>query len=41
MQNGIAESKIIATSKGQTQPIATNATEEGREKNRRTVITLN
>lgn len=41
MQNGITESKIIATSKGQTQPIASNATEEGREKNRRTVITLN
>ncbi|TDT42023.1 outer membrane protein OmpA-like peptidoglycan-associated protein [Maribacter spongiicola] len=41
MQNGIAADKIIATSKGQTQPIATNATEEGRVKNRRTVITLN
>lgn len=40
MQNGIAADKIIATSKGQTQPIATNATEEGRVKNRRTVITL-
>lgn len=40
MQNGIAADKIIATSKGQTQPIADNATEEGRVKNRRTVITL-
>tara|TARA_R110002051_G_scaffold71624_5_gene129404 strand:+ start:42855 stop:43763 length:909 start_codon:yes stop_codon:yes gene_type:complete len=41
MTNGIAEDKIIASSKGQTQPIANNTTEEGREKNRRTVITLN
>ncbi|SIP98654.1 OmpA family protein [Maribacter ulvicola] len=41
MQNGIAADKIVATSKGQTQPIADNTTEEGRVKNRRTVITLN
>lgn len=41
IQNGIAADKIVASSKGQTQPIADNATEEGREKNRRTVITLN
>ncbi len=40
MQNGIAADKIITTSKGQTQPIADNTTEEGRVKNRRTVITL-
>ena len=40
MQNGIAESKIIATSKGQTQPIATNATEYGREQNRRVEFTI-
>ena len=41
MQNGIAESKIKATSKGPDEPIASNATEEGKAKNRRTVITLN
>ncbi|MFH6603255.1 OmpA family protein [Maribacter algicola] len=41
MGNGIAEVKINATSKGQTQPIESNATEEGRAKNRRTVVTLN
>ena len=41
IQNGIAADKIVASSKGQTQPIADNATEEGRVKNRRTVITLN
>jgi len=40
MQNGIAGSKINASSKGQTKPIATNATEEGKAKNRRTVITI-
>lgn len=41
MRNGISESKINATSKGPDEPIATNATEEGRAQNRRTVITLN
>ncbi len=41
MKNGISAAKISATSKGQTQPIESNATEEGRSKNRRTVITLN
>ncbi len=41
MTNGIAAAKISASSKGQTQPIESNATEEGRSKNRRTVITLN
>lgn len=41
MRNGIAASKISSTSKGQTQPIASNATEEGKAKNRRTVVTLN
>ncbi len=41
MGNGIAEAKINATSKGQTQPIESNATEEGKAKNRRTVVTLN
>lgn len=41
MRNGIAASKIEASSKGQTQPIESNATEEGKAKNRRTVVTLN
>lgn len=41
MQNGISETKINTTSKGQTNPIESNATEEGRAKNRRTVVTLN
>ena len=41
MKNGIAANKIVATSKGQTEPIASNTTEEGKNKNRRTVITLN
>ncbi len=40
-KNGIPETKITTASKGPDQPIATNATEEGRAKNRRCVITLN
>ena len=41
IKNGIPSSKIIATSKGPLEPIATNETAEGRSKNRRTVITIN
>jgi len=41
MRNGISETKIKTSSKGQTAPIESNATEEGRSKNRRTVVTLN
>ncbi|MBC3845948.1 OmpA family protein [Winogradskyella echinorum] len=41
ISNGILGDHIEATSKGQTQPIADNATEEGRTKNRRTEITIN
>lgn len=40
VKNAISSSKIDAISKGQTEPIADNATEEGKSKNRRTVITL-
>lgn len=41
VKNGILGSNIEASSKGQTEPIADNTTEEGRQKNRRTVITIN
>lgn len=41
IRNGILGVHIDATSKGQTEPIADNATEEGRAKNRRTVVTIN
>ncbi|WP_298901368.1 OmpA family protein [uncultured Psychroserpens sp.] len=41
IRNGILGSHIDATSKGQTEPIADNNTDEGRTKNRRTVITIN
>ena len=41
MKNGISAAKINATSKGQTQPIESNATDAGKAKNRRTVVTLN
>lgn len=41
IRNGILESKINASSQGQTAPVASNATEEGRSKNRRTIVTLN
>lgn len=40
MSNGIPSSKIKAESKGSGDPIASNETEEGRAKNRRTVITI-
>ncbi|WP_299618908.1 OmpA family protein [uncultured Tenacibaculum sp.] len=36
----IPADKIIATSKGQTEPIADNNTKEGKAKNRRTIITI-
>ncbi len=39
--NGIPGSKIKTVSKGERSPIETNDTEEGRNKNRRAVITLN
>ncbi len=41
VKNGIAASKITASSKGPDVPAESNATEAGRSKNRRTVVTLN
>ena len=41
IRNGILFDNINATSKGQAEPIADNATDEGKAKNRRTVITIN
>jgi len=41
VKNGIAAAKITASSKGPDVPAESNATEAGRSKNRRTVVTLN
>ncbi|WGD35936.1 OmpA family protein [Olleya sp. YS] len=41
VENGISGDKINSSSKGPDQPIADNATEEGRAKNRRVVVTIN
>lgn len=41
IKNGISANKIKTLSKGIENPIADNATKEGRAKNRRTVINLN
>jgi len=41
IRNGILEGNIETSSKGQTEPIADNNIEDGRVKNRRTVITIN
>jgi OmpA-OmpF porin, OOP family len=41
VENGISESRIKVISKGLEEPIAGNATEEGKAKNRRTTITIN
>lgn len=40
ISNGIPASRISAVSKGQTEPVASNATEEGQAQNRRTVVTI-
>ncbi|WP_244526689.1 OmpA family protein [Pseudozobellia thermophila] len=40
VQNGISADRIGTDSKGKQDPIASNATEEGRAKNRRTVISI-
>lgn len=41
VKNGILEGNIETSSKGQSEPIADNATDEGKAQNRRTVITIN
>ena len=37
---GVNASKIITETKGETQPVATNDTEEGRAQNRRTELQI-
>lgn len=41
MSNGIAAARINTSSKGKTEPVASNETEMGRHQNRRVVITVN
>lgn len=41
MANGIAASRISTSSKGETDPVSSNDTEDGRHQNRRVVITVN
>lgn len=41
VQNGIADAKIDTAGKGPDEPVGSNATEEGRAQNRRTVVTVN
>ena len=41
VRNGISENKVNTSSKGPDVPIATNDTEEGKSKNRRTEVTIN
>lgn len=40
IKNGVSPSKVIVRSKGETQPIEDNDTEEGRAKNRRTELQI-
>lgn len=41
IRNGILSTNIETSSKGPNEPIADNATDEGKAKNRRTVVTIN
>lgn len=41
VKQGIDVKRISATSRGESQPVATNATKKGRAENRRAVITIN
>ncbi|TRZ45887.1 OmpA family protein [Robertkochia solimangrovi] len=41
VSHGIPADRITVDSKGETEPVADNTTEEGRAENRRTVITIN
>lgn len=40
VSQGVSSSKIIVSSRGETQPVTTNATESGRAKNRRTELEI-
>lgn len=40
VKKGIGDNKMIAVGKGETEPIASNDTKEGKDKNRRVVFTL-
>ena len=40
VSNGVASDRIATTGRGESQPIASNATVEGRQKNRRVVVDL-
>jgi outer membrane protein OmpA-like peptidoglycan-associated protein len=41
INNGIEKSRITVESKGKSEPVADNSTDEGRQKNRRVVLTVN
>lgn len=41
VQQGVAPNRILASSKGESQPIANNKTKDGRAQNRRAVVVIN